>query len=100
MLSPTALDQWIHQAHSPRIHDKAIAFKSQKIETYEIFADAIGTSLLTLEEINKDCQEYCTPDVSVTTLRRWWYEYVEWGELPHRVSQRKRRMKARNKGAR
>ena len=64
-----------------------------------MFADTIGTSHPTLEEINKDCCECCTPDVHVGTLRRWWYDYEEWGELPHRVAVRKRRLKAWNKGA-
>ena len=99
MLSPGALDQWQRQAHGPRVQAKAIAYISQKFETYETFADMIGTSTPSLEEIMKDCNVYCTPDVSVATLRRWWYDYEEWGELPHRVFDRKRKLKAWHKDA-
>ena len=70
MLSPAALDQWKRQAHGPRVQAKAIGYISRKIDSYEMFGDAIGNFHPTLEEINKDCREFCTPDVHVATLRR------------------------------
>ena len=99
MLSSAALDQWQRQAHGPRVQAKAITYISQMIGNYEIFADVMETSAPTLEEINKYCHSFCTPDAHIVMLCRWWYDYEEWGELPHRVSERKRKLKAWNKGA-
>ena len=99
MLSTGAFERWQRQAHGPRVQAKAICFIIEKIETYETFADVIGHSAPTLTAILKYCHAFCTTDVSVNTLRRWWYDYVEWGELPHKVAQRKRLLKARDKSA-
>ena len=97
MLSPGAYEQWGRLAHGPRVQAKAISFITEKLETYEVFADILGNASPTPTEIFKQCAAVCTTYVSVTTLRRWWYDYVEWGELPHKVSERKRLMKARDK---
>eukprot|EP00555_Chaetoceros_dichaeta_P014713 CAMPEP_0198271402 /NCGR_PEP_ID=MMETSP1447-20131203/49036_1 /TAXON_ID=420782 /ORGANISM="Chaetoceros dichaeta, Strain CCMP1751" /LENGTH=163 /DNA_ID=CAMNT_0043963973 /DNA_START=160 /DNA_END=648 /DNA_ORIENTATION=- len=60
----------------------------------------MGNTVPTLAEILHDCNEFITPDVSVKTLRRWWNLYEEWGELPHKVSNRKQQMKVKYRHAR
>ena len=62
-----------------------------------MFADALGPSAPTLKDILSGCANLCTTYVSMSTLRRWWYKYVEWGEIPHKVAAQKRRMKAWDK---
>ena len=96
MLFPGAFERWQRQAHGPRVQAKAVSYISKKLEAYESFADVLDHSSPTLTEIFKQCAATCTTDVSVNTLRRWWSDYIEWGELPHKVSERKRLMKARD----
>ena len=99
MLSPLAFKKRQRQAHGPRVQAKAISYISQKIEIYEAFLDVIGPSAPTLTIIFKDCSAACTTDVSVNTLHQCWSAYDEWGELPHKVTEQKRLMKARDKNA-
>lgn len=53
----------------------------------------------TLKEIFNNYSVLYTPDVSLQTLRRWWTLYEEWWELPHKVADRKRKMKGNNTSA-
>ena len=97
MLSSVAFNQWKRQAHGPRVQAKAICHIAQKMECFDAFSEEIGSSAPTLTEIFRDCAATCTTDVSVNTLRRWWNDFSEWGELPYKVSERKRLLKAANK---
>ena len=99
MLSPLAFERWHRQAHGPRVQAKAIYFVAQKLDVYELFVDVLGHSMPTLKDIFRDCCANQTTDVSVSTLRRWWMDYNEWGELPYKVAERKRAIKARDKNA-
>jgi len=100
MLSVGALDNWQRQAHGPRVQGKAISYIVKKMVIYEVYADMIGNTVPSLAEILHDCNRYCTPDVHVRTLWRWWWLYEEWGELPHKVADRKRRIQAKDTNAR
>ena len=99
MLLPNALELWKRQRHGPRVQVKAIAFISEKMQTYDLFADTLDGKVPSLQEVCKDCKACCTPDVSVDTLRRWWNIYQEWGELPHKVVERKKLLKKQYKHA-
>ena len=100
MLSLGALELWKRQKHGPRVQAKAISYISEKIGIYDLFGDILDNNVPTLAEICRDCKDSCTPDVSVDTLRRWWVSYNEWGELPHKVAMRKKRIKRECKNAR
>ena len=100
MLSVGALDNWQCQAHGPHVQAKAIRYITAKMVIYETYGDMIGDSVPSLTEILNDCYRYCTPDVNVQTLWQWWRSYEEWGELPHKVSTRKRLMQAKDSNAR
>ena len=95
MLFAGALENWQRQAHGPRVQVKAISFVINKMVIYDTYADVLGNAVPSLGEILQDCKEYCTPDVHIRTLRRWWYDYKEWGELQYKVAERKRMLEMR-----
>ena len=100
MLSAGALNNWKCQAHGPRIQGKAISYITAKLLVYEIYADMIAADVPSITEVLEDCTRYCTPDVNIRTLWRWWRLYEEWGELPHKVARRKRSLQAKDMNAR
>ena len=99
MICPTALHAWQHQAHGPRVQGKAISCIANKMLVYETYSDMMDNDIPTLTDILDDCHTFCTPDVSVSTLRRWWKLYEEWGELPYKVKERQKRMRIQYKYA-
>ena len=100
MISPLALDKWLRQAHGPRVQVKAVSYITMKYAVYEVYSDMIGNSMPSLTEILHDCHTFSTPDVSVNTLRRWWMMYEDWGEMPYKVLERKKRLMVQYKHAR
>ena len=100
MFLPGALELWKRQRHGARVQVQAITYISEKFEAYHLFGDMLNGESPSLTEICRDCKEYCTPDVSIDTLRRWWNIYLEWGELPYKVAERKKAMKGKYKGVR
>ena len=99
MLFSGALELWKRQRHGPRVQVKAISFISDKLDSYDSFSCMVDSEPPTIQEICRHCKEVCTPDVSVDTLKRWWKLYLEWGELPHKVVQRKKAFKGKYKHA-
>ena len=93
MLLPGALELWKRQRHGPRMQVKAISYITERLESLHVFADVLEDNAPSLTEILRDCKTCATPDVSVDTLRRWWNVYQEWGELPYKVAERKKKMK-------
>ena len=97
LINTAALEQWKNQPHGPRVQAKAIAFILGRLETHDLFDSEIGINSVTITEIFRDCNRQYTPDVSVATLRRWWYLYEEWGKLPYKASERKKDFKKKKK---
>ena len=92
MLFTEALQNWKHQPHGARKQAMAISYISMKMVLYETFSDELEDTP-TLNVILEDCHRNQTPDVHVTTLRRWWGDYLNWGELPYQVKRRKQLLK-------
>ena len=99
MLLTGALDSWKRQPHGPRIQIRAIGFISERLQLYDNFSDVLKDEIPSLTEVCRDCVAQCTPDVSVDTLRRWWNLYIEWGELPYKVKERKKILQKKYKHA-
>ena len=74
---------------------KAISFGINKMLIYDTYADILGNTVPSLGEILRDYKEYCTPTVHIRTLRRWWYDHEEWGELPYKVAECRRILEIR-----
>ena len=100
MFLPGSLELWKRQRHGARVQVQAITYILEKFEAYHLFEDMLNGDSPSLTEICRDCKTYCTPDVSIDTLRRWWNIYLEWGELPYKVAERKKAMKGKYKGVR
>ena len=96
MLIAGALETWQRQAHGPRVQVKAISYVINKMLIYDTYIDMLGDAVPSLGEILRDCNKFSTPDVHIRTLRRWWYDYEEWGELPYKVAERKRMMELKD----
>ena len=79
-----SIDNWNRARHGPRVQAKAISFISQRMELLDTYYNE-GDGNMYLQPILRDCREQATPDVAENTLRRWWYIYEEWGDLPHHV---------------
>ena len=86
MLFKGALEIWSRKHHGPRVEATAISYIAKKVDMLEAFGfeDDIN-----LNQIFLQCQKECTPDVSVSTLYRWWKIYLEWGEIPTIVKKKK-----------
>ena len=78
---------------------KAVSYITERLESLRVFADVLEDNAPSLTEILCDCKTCATPDVSVDTLQRWWNVYQEWGELPYKVAERKKKMKGNIKYA-
>ena len=94
MFSLGALQEWKRQAHGPRVQAKALCYIAKQLEVVDFFSDDDANGIITMTSIFKDCKERCVPGVSVTTIRRWWNIYEEWGELPSKVAERKKKINA------
>ena len=88
-----ALITWKNTHHGPRQQAKAIAFIAEKMDRMDFFADGINDAgvSVTLTNIIDECQSNHILDVSVSTLRRWWKVYEEWGEIPFAVKIRQKK---------
>ena len=93
----TSISEWIHLPHGPRIQAKAISFIASKMDIYDAFQETIREvgDEISLANILADCKSTCVPDVSVSTLRRWWNVYEQWGEIPYNVKIIKKQMRKR-----
>ena len=99
MLLVSALESWKRKAHGPRTQIKAITYISEKYQVYDLFSDVLQDDVPSLTEVCRDCASECTTDVSVDTLRRWWNQYLEWGELPYKVRERVKHLKKKYRHA-
>ena len=81
MLLSIALNNWKRARHGPRVQAKANSFIVNRIEFLETYSNLEG-SKISLQPILRDYRNQATPDITELTLRRWWNNYKEWGELP------------------
>ena len=58
----------------------AISFIATDMEIFEAFGG--DKDMGVLQTMLEDCHERKCPGVNIKTLWRWWYIYIEWGELP------------------
>ena len=79
------------EPHGRRIQRKAISFIATEMEMFEAFGG--DEDACVLQSIIEECHERKCPDVNVRTLRRWWYVYIKWGEIPFYARIRKARQK-------
>ena len=100
MFSLGASEEWQRLAHGPRVQIKALSFIAKQLKISGLFADEVKDKVPTMTEIFKDCHQRCVPDVSVTTIRRWWNTYEEWGEIPAKVIEGKKRFNMKYRFAR
>ena len=90
-----AVWNWRKFPHGPRVQAKAISYIAEQVDAMDFFSDGMEDAgeAFTMKDIIRDCHKNHTPDVSESTLRRWWNLYDGWGELPHVVKKRKQQIK-------
>jgi putative heme iron utilization protein len=86
-INKKALDKWLNANSHPRLQAEAISFIAQKVDEYEAF----DYFEYTMKDIFEECQQKRTPTVSTSSLRRWWNTFLEWGDLPYIVTQKKQK---------
>ena len=89
MLDRHALDVWTRTHHGVWTQATVISFIAKKVDEMEAF----GCEVFSIIAIMNECKIRHTPDVSITTMRRWWTTYLEWGELPTVVKKKKQQLK-------
>ena len=99
MFSLDAIEEWQRQVHGPRVQVKALSYITKQLELFDLFADEAPVEMPSMAVVFKECHQHCVPDVSVSSIRRWWKIYEEWGEIPSRVAERKKRLNSKYKYA-
>ena len=94
MLVAGSLEKWARKHHGPRVQAAAISFISKKVDEMEAFG---GGNDYCLKVVINECINKYTPDVSFSTLTRWWKTYLEWGELHWVVKERRKEMRQKMK---
>ena len=100
MLLNKAIRDWSRTHHGPRVQALAISHIADQIDLFEAIGGGGEKNVnYSLDDVLCECKELCTPDVSISTLHRWWKTYLEWGELPFEVKKKANDTEDENNGA-
>ena len=88
-INKQTLDRWLNAHSDPRVQAEAISFIAEKIDTYEAF----GYYNYDMKDIYEECKKECTPIYSISSIRRWWTIFLDWGELPYIVKLKQNKWK-------
>ena len=88
MIDRLALEKYTRAHHGIKTQALVLSFITAQVDELEAF----GFSDISMHEIYKQCNKVY-PFVSISTMNRWWKLYLEWGELPDIVKEKKKKMK-------
>ena len=88
MIDIRGLEKWTRSHHDVKTQAMVLSYIALSMDELEAF----GCNEISMAPIYRQCNiKY--PFVSTSTMRRWWKLYLEWGELPDIVKEKKKKMK-------
>ena len=88
MIDHLALEKWTRAHHDVKTQALVLSYIALSVDKLEAF----GCTNVSMAPIYHQSNEKY-PFVSTSTMCRWWKLYLEWGELPDIVKEKKKKMK-------
>lgn len=88
MFSTAGLDKWINTHHGPRIQASVLHFIAHKLDILKAFTPDEYDFDPVMEDLYTECRKKVAPTVPEKTISRWWYIFLEFGDIPDVVTKR------------